>query len=424
LSKSDKISKRTLVSIILVSFAGEIAWAVENQYFNLFIYNKIAPVPFYVSLLVSITAVVSTLTTILMGALSDSKGKRRIFLIIGMVFFTITTALFPISAFFKFSVIFAVFMAILFDSIMTFFGATTTDATLNAYVTDITTLENRGKIGAIKEIMFFLALLVIYGISGLLIEAVDFYLYFFIIAAITGILGIPGAILTPEPENLKPNELGYWETIRNMFSVKTLKENRDLFLILLSVGLWGIGFYCFFPFILIYVEHYLGIDVGTASLIVFIAFVISILLAYPMGKLVDKAGRKKIGLVAIVIEVVSLLLFAVSSDFIFLAMTATGWIFGLLAYNISTRTWLKDLYPEDKRGQFHGFYLLFNILIGMVIGSLIGGYIAETFGIFFTLETDLGFIPGYYPTPILFVISAIIIATGIIPLIIAQETTN
>jgi MFS family permease len=148
MSKSDKIPRRIITAIILLTFSGELAWAVENQYFNLFIYNKIAPVPFYVSLLVSITAVVSILTTIFMGALSDTKGKGRIFFIIGMTFFTLTTAIFPFSALFG-SVAIAVFMAILFNSIMSFFGATANDATLNAYVTDVTTLENRGKIGSI-----------------------------------------------------------------------------------------------------------------------------------------------------------------------------------------------------------------------------------------------------------------------------------
>ena len=418
--KSEKIPRKIISAIILLTFSGELAWAVENQYFNLFIYNKIAPVPFYVSLLVSITAVVSTLTTIFMGALSDTKGKRRIFFIIGMTFFTLTTAIFPFSAYFG-TVTIAVFMAILFDSIMSFFGATASDATLNAYVTDVTTPENRGKIGSIKEIMFFVALLIIYGLSGILIESLDYYLYFIIIAIIAGIFGIPGAIIAPEPENLKPNQQGYWSTIKDTFNPKTLKENKDLFLVLLSCGVWGIGFFSFFPFILIYVERYLLISIDTASLIVFIAFVISIILAIPTGKLVDKIGRKKVGIAAIIFETISLILFAFSRDNIFIIITVSCWVFAYLAFNIATRTWLKDLYPEEKRGQFHGYYLVFNILIGMVVGSLVGGFISETFGFYFETTTELGLLPGFIPPPILFIISAIIIIFSIIPLLKAKE---
>ncbi|MFX1356784.1 MAG: MFS transporter [Promethearchaeota archaeon] len=424
MSKSEKIPRRIISAIILLTFSGELAWAVENQYFNLFIYNEIAPVPFYVSLLVSITAVVSTLTTIFMGALSDKKGKRHIFFIVGMTFFTLTTAIFPFSASFgKFfgSVAIAVFMAILFDSIMSFFGATASDATLNAYVTDVTTPENRGKIGSIKEIMFFVALLIIYGLSGILIESLGYYLYFIIIAIIAGIFGIPGAIIAPEPENLKPNQQGYWSTIKDTFNPKTLKENKDLFLVLLSCGVWGIGFFSFFPFILIYVERYLLITIDIASLIVFIAFVISIILAFPTGKLVDKIGRKKVGIVAIVFETISLLLFAFSRDTIFIIITVSCWVFAYLAFNIATRTWLKDLYPEEKRGQFHGYYLVFNILIGMVVGSLLGGFISERFGFYFETVTKLGLLPGFIPPPLLFIVSALIILISIIPLLRAKE---
>jgi MFS family permease len=420
MSKSEKIPRRIISVIILLTFSGELAWAVENQYFNLFIYNKIAPVPLYVSLLVSITAVVSTLTTIFMGALSDKKGKRRIFFIVGMTFFTLTTAIFPFSAFFG-SVAIAVFMAILFDSIMTFFGATASDATLNAYVTDVTNLENRGKVSSIKEIMFFVALLIVYGLSGILIESFDYYIYFLIIALLAGIFGIPGAFLAPEPENLKPNQQNYWKTIKETFNPKTLKDNKDLTLVLFSVGIWGIGFFSFFPFILIYVERFLLISVDTASLIVFIAFVISIILAIPTGKLVDKIGRKRIASIAILFETTTLFLFAFSRETIYIIITVSCWVFAFLAFNIATRTWLKDLYPEEKRGQFHGYYLVFNILIGMVIGSLIGGFIAETFGFYFETTTELGLLPGYIPPPLLFIVSAIIILFSIFPLLRAKE---
>ncbi|MHA1491016.1 MAG: MFS transporter, partial [Promethearchaeota archaeon] len=144
MTEQTKLSRKTNLSIMLLAFAGQLAWAVENQYFNLFIYNEIAPIPSYISLMVAITAVASTLTAIFMGAYSDRVGKRRIFMIVGYVFWAITTAIFPLSGIFE-PVVLAITIAIIFDSIMTFFGATANDAALNAYVTDITTLENRGK---------------------------------------------------------------------------------------------------------------------------------------------------------------------------------------------------------------------------------------------------------------------------------------
>jgi len=415
-SESAKLSSRIKWAVILLSLAGELAWAVENQYFNLFIYNEIAPVPFYVSLLVSITAVTSTLTSIFMGALSDVKGKRRIFLLVGYTLWAITTAIFPLAGLFH-PVIVGVTIAILFDCIMTFCGSTANDAALNAYVTDVTTLENRGQIGSIMEIMFLIATLIIYGFAGFIIESVGYYIFFYIIGAVVGLIGIPGAILAPKPENLKPSKAGWWETIKNTFSKDELKNNKDFFIILISVALWGIAFNIFFPFLMIYLQHYLEISLDLASILVFIPLLISIIAAFPIGKAVDKIGRKKLAIGAVCLESISLILFALSENIIFVTITAVMWVFGMVVFDIASKTWIKDLYPEEKRGQFSGYPILFGVLIGMTIGPLIGGFLCETFGAPIVIDG----IPGFIPPPIIFIVAGILMLLVLLPLIRAKE---
>jgi MFS family permease len=408
---SRKITFRVILGVILLSLSGEIAWAVENQYFNLFIYSVIAPVPLYVSLMVSITAAVSTFTTFFLGAYSDMKARRRIFLMIGYVFWSITTAIFPLAGLFH-PVILAVAIAILFDSIMSFFGAMANDAVLNAYVTDVTTVKNRGRISSIKELMFLLALLFVYALSGYIIEAINFYNFFFLIAGVVAVLGIPGAIVTPEPKNLVPNKIGYWSTIKETFSFRLLRENHDFF--------W-IAFNIFFPFIIIYLEFILGIPLFEASILIFIALFISILLAIPMGFITDKIGRKKVAIGAVIIEIIGLFFFSFSrgiEDFIYIAFTSSLWVFGMISFNVASRTWLKDLYPEEKRGQTHGYYLLFTILGGMTIGSLFGGFLAEIFGTSYTSPEG---VPGFIPPALLFMIASFMMILALIPLFFAKE---
>jgi MFS family permease len=76
---SEKVPRNILLRIIFLSLAGEIAWAVENQYYNVFLYNEISATPIYVSLMVAITTTVGTIATIIMGSLSDVKGRRKPF---------------------------------------------------------------------------------------------------------------------------------------------------------------------------------------------------------------------------------------------------------------------------------------------------------------------------------------------------------
>ena len=153
------IQKKTKLSIIFIALAGQIAWMVENQYFNVFMYNKIAPVPIYISIMVAASAIVATFTSILMGSYSDVKGRRKPLLLFGFIFWTITTAIYPFSALVPIVGV-AIATAIIFDCIMTFFGSTAYDATFNAYITDITTLENRGKVLSLVEIMTLISILI------------------------------------------------------------------------------------------------------------------------------------------------------------------------------------------------------------------------------------------------------------------------
>ena len=90
----------------------------------------------------------------------------------------------------------------------------------------------------------------------------------------------------------------------------------------------------------------------------------------------------------------------------------------MISFNVSSRTWLKDLYPEEKRGQTHGYYLLFTILGGMTIGSLLGGFLAEIFGTSYTSPEGVA---GFIPPALLFMIASFMMILALIPLLFAKE---
>lgn len=407
---SEKLSRRITSSIYLIALAGNIAWAVENQFYNVYLYNEIAPVPLYVSLMVMITAGVSTGTTIVMGAISDVKGKRRFFMIYSFICWSFTTSLFPFASLVR-PVIMAVLTAILFDSIMSYFGATAYDACFNAYITDVTTLENRGKAVAINEIMTLLSTLIIYGGSGFIILAYGYYFYFILIGVLTGIIGIVGALLMKDSPDLKPLNMRVWDHLKSTFNRKTLTGNKDCFYLLIGIGLWGIGFSMYFPFIIIYLQHHVGLPLELASLVVFIALMISIILGIPIGMLIDKVGRKKIAMISLLLECIFLILFALTMDLILIIIFGTLWVLFMAMWHISAQTWIKDLYPKEKYGQFSGYYLFFNVLIGMTIGPLIAGIISTQYG----RPIVINGVPGNVPPPLIFIVGGLILLLALIP---------
>ena len=121
-------------SVYILGFLGSLAWGVENQYFNTFIYNEITPDPRPISWMVAASAITATLASIFIGALSDRmryKWGRKPFLLLGYVLWGVTTAVFPISALVS-SIGVAIVLAIAFDCVMTFFGSSANDSVFSA----------------------------------------------------------------------------------------------------------------------------------------------------------------------------------------------------------------------------------------------------------------------------------------------------
>ena len=127
------MDKKTWLGIILVGLAGQIAWTIENMYFNVFLYNTISTDPTYIALMVALSAITATVTTIVMGALSDRIRKRKVFISIGYFIWAITVFLFSFITPSHFKTILNAALAVVaLDSILTFFGSTANDAVFNA----------------------------------------------------------------------------------------------------------------------------------------------------------------------------------------------------------------------------------------------------------------------------------------------------
>jgi MFS family permease len=408
-------------AMVLLGFSGQLAWAVENQFFNTFMYDRITPDPRPISWMVAISAVVSLLTTTLMGTLSDRTrgrwGRRRPYILIGYVAWAFVTAAYPLSAAFR-PVALGVAMAILFDCVMTFFGSTSNDSSFNAWITDITTTGNRGRFVGVLEILKWVALLVTYGGAGFIVTAFGYTGFFFGIGGAVLAMGVVGGLLVREPPLPKPPRVGYWRQIRSTFQWKSLRANRDLLLVLLGVMFWNLAFNIFFPYLLIYLQHFLKLPGIQSSLLVAVAIGVGgIGLAYPLGIAADRWGRKPVALAAVALEFAGLLLFSSSRSFAPLLATGILWVMPMAAWSIATSAWGKDLFPDESRGQFQGYEILFRVTLTMIPGPLIGGWLATRWG----LPTVLDGKAGTIPTPLIFQVSAFATLLAAVPVIFARE---
>ena len=172
-----KLSPRFLAALTLFSLVGQIAWVVENMYLNVFLYKMFAASAADISAMVAASAIAATLTTVLIGALSDKIGRRKLFMCGGYILWGVSILGFALVRTDLIEATFPVLLAtsgasaaslaiaavIALDCLMTFFGSSANDAAFNAWLTDSTDPSNRGAAEGINAMMPLVAILAVFG---------------------------------------------------------------------------------------------------------------------------------------------------------------------------------------------------------------------------------------------------------------------
>lgn len=410
-----KIGTRNWIIIFLLGLSGQIAWNVENSWFNTFVYDKITTNPAPIAWMTACSAVVATLTTIIMGTFSDRLGRRKPFILAGYVLWGISTILYSTVAFIK-VISFAVFMAVLLDSVMTFFGSTANDSNFNAWTTDISDETNRGRLSSVLSILPVIAAVIATTLSGILIDRAGYFVFFYSLGAIVSAAGLAGGILLRDVPKVKKNnyrEGSLLKQIISTFNRKTVKKNKDLFLLFCSMALLMAAYNIHTPYEIIYINNYLHISKSLYGTIAVVPIIAVIIIAIEAGKLVDKGYSHQLLFAGVCLRFVGLLAFSFTKNIILLTITMTVYYGALFLFLVSFTAWTKNLMPEESRGEFEGIRMIFNVAIPMVIGPGIGSTLISSFGIPYAQKGSSGFIP----TPIIFEVAAFASLLALIPII-------
>jgi len=406
-----------------LALTGQIAWAVENTWFNTFVFDTITPDPRPVAWMVAASAITATLTTLLMGTLSDRTrsrwGRRRPYILVGYVLWGLSTLLFPTVAYIQTSSL-AVIMVVVADSLMTFFGSTANDAAFNAWTADIAASSTRGRVEGVLNLSVFLAQIVAMVAAGALIDSVGYFTFFYSLGAIVILVGLVGGLLlqdAPAPAESGPRP-SFLAEFGELFSLDTLKGNRPLFILLLVIMLSAIGMQVSLPYLIIYLENYIGMSKTEFSIIGGAVMLGSAVLAVPFGLLADRWDKRKMIAAAALLSSLGGVLLSLARSLPLLALSGLLWQAFSLAGGIASVAWLKDLLPEQNRGKFLGVRMIFWIAIPMVVGPWIGSNLIQQFGIPTTLNGEAGFIP----VPIIFQAGSAIALLALIPLFFTRSS--
>ena len=375
-----KLSPRFWLALTIFSLVGQIAWVVENMYFNVFIYKMFHASAADISAMVAASAIAATLTTVFMGALSDKLGKRKIFISGGYILWGISILCF---IFLKEDWIKSTFpmvtsaaavgvsLVIVLDCVMTFFGSTANDAAFNAWLTDSTDDQSRGAAEGINAMMPLVAILAVFG--GFMffdLNLASSWTYIFaIIGGVVILVGILGCFIIKEP-SLTPAKEGYFKTVIHGFLPSTVKANPSLYLYLAAFIIFNISIQIFMPYLILYYEVSLGMK--DYVFIMAPAIVLASVVTALWGKVYDKKGfsfSSWLSLSWLALGYI-LLFFCKATALVFAGslFMMCGYLAGMAVFGAKIR----ELTPAGKSGMFQGVRIFSQVLVPGVVGPWIG----------------------------------------------------
>lgn len=397
---------RTWAALLIFGLFGQIAWVIENMYFNVFLYNTISGDTSMIAAMVAWSAVTATVTTLIMGALSDKLGRRKAFIVAGYLLWGVSIAAFalikgsPVAA----AAHGAAVLVVVLDCVMTFFGSTANDAAFNAWVTDVTVAENRGRVETVLAIMPLVAMLIVFGALDGLTQSGNWSTFFMIVGGLTFLGGLLGLLFIREPARVGKPEGSYFADILYGLRPAVIKANPMLYLSLCALGVYCMSQQVYMPYLIIYIQRFLGITDYT--ILLGVVLIASSVLSVLCGKLIDKKGKLNCLDAAAPVGVVGLLLmyfFARQQWSVMIAGTVM--LGGGMVISACCNGMIRDYTPEGKAGLFQGIRIIFQVLIPMVTGPYIGVWAIRNTGL--TYE-ELGTVKEV-PTAEIFLASAVVL---------------
>jgi MFS family permease len=308
------------------------------------------------------------------GYLADKYGRK--WLISTMTFgVALSFTIYAVAPSWHFILIGAVLMAI-FNS--------TYQPALNAMISDSLPPERRGMGFSIVMLIASVSTTPSPAVAGLLrsyFGLIDgmriiygIVVTLFLIAAFFRFFFLKETIMSASKPRLDEIIHSYPTALKESFGVWK-KVPKVMFYLFLAFSMITFGFSSMNLFSVVYATRVLFIDEIVWGFLLAIVPLTTIILAIPVGKLVDKIKRKKPILVSMLLFALSMLVF-VYGDLTKVAISLIIVGVGQVMMNAAFGALQTDLTPKEQRGKVNGFINFANYIV-MAVGSLLGGYLYE-----------------------------------------------
>lgn len=418
-----KLGTKKWIAFLLAGLVGQLAWAIENNYLNLYVFYCTSIYDF-IAVMTALSAAAATITTLLMGALSDRLGKRKIFITLGYIIWGISIILFAfldpknnLTIILNNNIFLSGTIIVIMDCVMTFFGSTANDACFNASVTDNTNTHNRGKVESILSVLPLIAMILVVLVGGIFVDGSEKHwdIFFYLFGGITILVGIICIFIYPK-DNIVPNKNEPY--IRNIiygFKPSVIKDNKLLYLTLICFTVFNIAIQVYMPYFMVYVQQGLNITGMDFTITLGVVLLLASFFAIIIGFFMEKIGKNKLIIPSLLTAVIGGILMTFMKEKVGVMIGGTILMSGYLVCTAIFGAKIRDYTPINQVGLFQGVRMIFVVLIPMVTGPFIGQGVslinAQTYINEYGMEVTR-------PNEFIFLFTAIILLLVLIPLII------
>ena len=247
--------------------------------------------------------------------------------------------------------------------------------------TESITNTERGKVEGVLSAMPYVALLVVSGGFGIIIDLVGYPMFFTLLGLLVTLCGVIGIFTVKESATpVVHTQDTWWGNMMLAFKVDTIRANKCFYFACLVLCIQSIAVQIFMPYLLIYLNNTLGLSVVAYSIVMAVAIVITAVVSVCFGRWVDKKLKPSVIGVAVVIFALGLVAMYFVKGLGGAMVAGTIMLIGMSMLSIIGSVKLRNHTPTGKVGSFQGIRLLFMVMIPMIIGPQIGASMSEVSG--------------------------------------------
>ena len=303
-------------------------------------------------------------------------------------------------------------MIVVLDCVMTFFGSTANDAAFNAYVTDITDSDNRGRVESVLAILPLISMLIIFGGFDGLTQQGKWREFFNIFGVSVSVVGLVSLVLIKD----SPRRDSYFKNLLYGLRPSVVRENPQLYLSFAAFSVFSIAVQVFFPYLIIYIQNYLGIK--DYAIVLGVVLIFASVVSVVSGRFIDRVGKMRFTVPAAAIMLIGLAaMYSVRGNagvMVAGSVMMSGYMMMSAALGANIRDWT----PKDKVGHFQGIRMIFAVMLPMIIGPAIGAEVIRNSD---STYMELGQLKTV-PTPGIFLAAAAVLLLTAVPVLMLRKS--